>query len=139
MHGDSRSQVLEIATNPASPLAPFGANDLLDYWVDAWQRSILLLDVLRQRGNNSIEHNARKAPNVLSFEAELVLDGRSLPSSSSSWAAVLCLANTLKLVPPGTSVAPSGKLLPRWRQRPGAQSVFSSCKCQNIPGSRWCA
>src|SRR6202035_430277 len=40
---------------------------------------ILLLDVLRQRGNNSIEHNARKAPNVLSFEAELVLDGRSLP------------------------------------------------------------
>jgi pimeloyl-ACP methyl ester carboxylesterase len=56
-----------------------GANDLLDYWVDAWQRSILLLDVLRQRGNNSIEHNARKAPNVLSFDAELVLDGRSLP------------------------------------------------------------
>ena len=63
----------------------------------------------------------------------------SAPSNSSSWAAVLCLANTLKLVPPGTSVAPSGKLLPRWRQRPGAQSVFSSCKCQNIPGSRWCA
>ena len=56
-----------------------GANDLLDYWVDAWQRSILLLDVLRQRGNNCVEHNARKAPNVLSFEAELVLDGRSLP------------------------------------------------------------
>ena len=56
-----------------------GANDLLDYWVDAWQRSILLLDVLRQRGNNSIEHNARTAPNVLSFDAELVLDGRTLP------------------------------------------------------------
>jgi Protein of unknown function (DUF3141) len=56
-----------------------GANDLFDYWVDAWQRSILLLDVLRQRGNNSIEHNARKAPNVLNFDAELVLDGRTLP------------------------------------------------------------
>src|SRR5271170_886044 len=56
-----------------------GANDFFDYWVDAWQRSILLVDVLRQRGNNSIEHNARKAPNVLSFDAELVLDGRSLP------------------------------------------------------------
>jgi len=61
-----------------------GANDLLDYWVDAWQRSILMLDVLRQRGNNSIEHNARKAPNVLSFEAELVLDGRSLPRSMNA-------------------------------------------------------
>lgn len=48
---------------------------------DAWQHSILLLRVLRQRGNNSIEHNARKAPHVLSFDAELVLDGRSLPRS----------------------------------------------------------
>src|SRR5438132_10688775 len=55
------------------------ANSAVEYWVDAWQRSVLLLDVLRQRGNNSIEHNARKAPNVLSFEVELVLDGRSLP------------------------------------------------------------
>jgi pimeloyl-ACP methyl ester carboxylesterase len=59
---------------------PFtGANDLLDYWVDACQRSILLLDVLRQRGNNCIEHNARTAPHVLSFEAEILVDGRSLP------------------------------------------------------------
>jgi len=43
--------------------------------VDAWQRSILLLDVLRQRGNNCIEHNARKVPHVLSFDVELVLTG----------------------------------------------------------------
>ena len=57
----------------------FGANSAAEYWVDAWQRSILLLDVLRQRGNNYVEHNARKAPHVLSFAAELVLDGRSLP------------------------------------------------------------
>src|SRR5689334_4523609 len=56
-----------------------GGGDLLDYSIDAWQRSILLLDVLRQRGNNSAEHNSRKAPHVLSFEAELVLDGRTLP------------------------------------------------------------
>jgi hypothetical protein len=33
--------------------------------------ALLLLDVVRQRGNNSIEHNACKAPNVLKFEAEL--------------------------------------------------------------------
>jgi hypothetical protein len=57
----------------------FGANSAVEYWVDAWQRSILLLDVLRQRGNNYLEHNARKAPHVLSFDVELVLDGRSLP------------------------------------------------------------
>src|SRR5205807_5719784 len=59
---------------------PFLAtNSAVEYWVDAWQRSILLLDVLRQRGNNYLEHNARKAPHVLSFDVELVLDGRSLP------------------------------------------------------------
>jgi hypothetical protein len=55
------------------------ANYVAEYWIDAWQRSILFLDVLRQRGNNSAEHNARSAPNVLSFDVELVLDGRSLP------------------------------------------------------------
>ena len=69
----------EKLANLRSPRPAPGASDLIDYWVDAWQRSILLIDVLRQRGNNSIEHNARKAPNVLSFAAELVLDGRSLP------------------------------------------------------------
>ena len=79
MKGDPGSQVAEKSANLPSPWQMSGTNDLFDYWVDAWQRSILLLDVLRQRGNNSIEHNARKAPNVLSFEAELVLDGRSLP------------------------------------------------------------
>jgi hypothetical protein len=77
-----------------------GANDLFDYWVDAWQRSILLLDVLRQRGNNSVEHNARTAPHVLSFDAELVLDGRSLPRPVN-YALV-------RIIPPkGTSIDPS--------------------------------
>jgi hypothetical protein len=64
----------------AVPLWPFfETNNAIEYWVDVCQRSILLLDVLRQRGNNYIEHNARKAPHVLSFEPELVLDGRLLP------------------------------------------------------------
>jgi Protein of unknown function (DUF3141) len=71
------SKLTEVAS--ATPKPALGATDLFDYWVDAWQRSILLLDVLRQRGNNSVEHNARKVPNVLSFDAELVLDGRTLP------------------------------------------------------------
>jgi pimeloyl-ACP methyl ester carboxylesterase len=62
-----------------SPWPFFGANSAVEYWVDAWQRSILMLDVLRQRGNNYLEHNARKAPHVLSFDVELLLDGRSLP------------------------------------------------------------
>src|SRR5712671_505110 len=79
MKGNPKSQLAEKVANLPSPWPMPGPSDLLDYWVDAWQRSILLLDVLRQRGNNSIEHNARKAPNVLSFEVEPVLDGRLLP------------------------------------------------------------
>ena len=56
-----------------------------------------MLDILRQRGNNYIEHNARKAPHVLSFDAELVLDGRSL-ARPVNYALV-------RIVPPkGTSI-----------------------------------
>ena len=49
-----------------------------DYWTDAWQRSVLSLDVLRQRGNIYHEHNAMNAPHVLAFKGELVMDGRTL-------------------------------------------------------------
>jgi len=50
-----------------------------DYLRDAWQRSILFLDVLRRRGNIYREQQEKIAPNVLNFEPELVLDGRTLP------------------------------------------------------------
>ena len=43
---------------------------------DAMQRSVLFMDILRQRGNNYEDRIRRPAPNVLSFEAELVSDGR---------------------------------------------------------------
>ena len=49
-----------------------------EYWLDAWQRSVLLLDVLRERGNTYLEQNAKEVPHVLSFQAELVRDGRTL-------------------------------------------------------------
>jgi hypothetical protein len=64
------------ASDSASMLAPFfKANSAFEYWVDAWQRSILLLDVMRQRGNAYVEHSARKAPHVLSFDFELLSTG----------------------------------------------------------------
>jgi pimeloyl-ACP methyl ester carboxylesterase len=58
---------------PWTGLGPVG-----DYWVDAFQRSVLFLDVLRQRGNTAKEHNARSAPNVLHYQFELLVDGRTL-------------------------------------------------------------
>ena len=50
-----------------------------EYVRDAWQRSILFLDVLRRRGNIYREQQQKVAPNVLEFDAELILDGRKLP------------------------------------------------------------
>jgi len=50
-----------------------------DYSVALMQRHILFLDVLRQRGNQYHEHLAKTAPNVLSFDAEMVADGAELP------------------------------------------------------------
>ncbi|WP_421996643.1 DUF3141 domain-containing protein [Reyranella sp.] len=54
-------------------------NVLQEYWVDAWQRAILTLDVLRQRGNIHDEQNQKSAPNVLNFRFEPIVDGRTLP------------------------------------------------------------
>jgi len=51
---------------------------LTDYLIDAWQRSVLTLDVLRERGNQYHEHIAKTAPHVLQYEVELLFDGRSL-------------------------------------------------------------
>jgi hypothetical protein len=50
-----------------------------NYWVDAVQRTILFYDTLRQRGNETLASAERTAPSVLTFDSELVLDGRSLP------------------------------------------------------------
>ena len=100
MSKSSASKLPEIAATRSSLWPLPGANDLFDYWVDAWQRSILLLDVLRQRGNNCVEHNAREVPHVLSFEAELVLDGRTLPRPVNY--------GLVRIIPPdGTAIDPS--------------------------------
>jgi len=56
----------------------FGFKDLLEYLVDAGQRTVLYLDVMRQRGNQYEEHMAQTAPNVLQFDHELILSGRTL-------------------------------------------------------------
>ncbi|MBS7539845.1 DUF3141 domain-containing protein [Ancylobacter lacus] len=53
-------------------------HDLTDYLIDAAQRHILFLDVLRERGENYLAHQAMTVPNVLGFDCELVLDGRTL-------------------------------------------------------------
>src|SRR4029077_20512005 len=60
---------------PAALFGPFAAT--FDYMIDAAQRGVLFLDVMRQRGNQYREHLAETAPHVLEYEVELVLDGRT--------------------------------------------------------------
>jgi hypothetical protein len=52
---------------------------VLDYLVDAGQRSVLFMDVMRQRTEQSEAHDRRSVPHVLSFGGDLVCDGRTLP------------------------------------------------------------
>ena len=52
--------------------------DAAAYAVDAWQRSVLFLDVMRRRATEYQSHQAEVAPNVLDYRAELVIDGRRL-------------------------------------------------------------
>ncbi|MGB4225954.1 MAG: DUF3141 domain-containing protein [Candidatus Dechloromonas phosphoritropha] len=72
-------------TDPSQSRFPFSSQQAipvpgqqaLDYWIDGWQRTILFWDVLRQRSDQYYAQKAKEVPNLLSFDAELVLDGRT--------------------------------------------------------------
>jgi pimeloyl-ACP methyl ester carboxylesterase len=67
------------ATQSSEPTSAFGLlTPAFEYMLDASQRTALLLDVMRQRGNQYREHLAKTAPHVLDYEVELVVDGRTL-------------------------------------------------------------
>jgi pimeloyl-ACP methyl ester carboxylesterase len=78
----------------SSALGPLG-----EYWTDAWQRWLLTLDVLRERGNIYFEHKSHPLPHVLGFSVELVMDGRKL-AHPVNYGLVRVLP------PPGTEPAP---------------------------------
>ena len=65
-----------MTKTPAGPWAlPQAA---AEYWIDAWQRTVLTWDVLRQRGNQYLAHQQSGKPPVLVFDYEMVVDGRTL-------------------------------------------------------------
>ena len=78
MSNDVRAK--ETAGNPGPRAAPWligGATPGVPQWTPL-QRCALVLDVLRQRGNNYVERTKQAVPNVLSFEGEANPDGRRL-------------------------------------------------------------
>ena len=62
---------------PGGPMSGLVAS-AVEYMMDASQRSVLFLDVLRRRGDQYREHIAETAPHVLQYAAELIIDGRKL-------------------------------------------------------------
>jgi poly(3-hydroxyalkanoate) synthetase len=59
------------------PVSGMGA-ETLDYLLDAGQKSVLFLDVLRERGNIYMEHLNKGKPPVLIFDYKVIMDGRKL-------------------------------------------------------------
>jgi Protein of unknown function (DUF3141) len=81
--------------------APFfnSYRDAFEYYKDAFERSVLFLDVMRRRGNDDLEQSSRTAPHVLNFEYELLIDGRTLPNPVNY--------GLVKIVPPaGATIEP---------------------------------
>ncbi len=48
------------------------------YAKDAWQRLVLTLDVLRERGNEDIAHQAAGTPPVLIYDYEIIIEGAAM-------------------------------------------------------------
>ena len=67
----------EPAMVPGGPMSGLVAS-AVEYMLDAGQRSVLFLDILRRRGDQYRDHVAQTAPHVLQYAAELVIDGRKL-------------------------------------------------------------
>ena len=91
-----RSVPISMAAADAGRAFFQGFSSFTDYLVDAAQRSVLFLDVMRQRGNQYREHLAETVPHVLNYEAELIIDGRTLQHPVN-----YCL---VRMIPPSTSV-----------------------------------
>ncbi|WP_321343335.1 DUF3141 domain-containing protein [Breoghania sp.] len=62
------------------------------YLRDAARRWALMLDVLRERGDIFLEHEAAGCPPVLAYDYELIVDGRDLPQA--------CNYELLRILPP---------------------------------------
>ncbi|MCL2474455.1 MAG: DUF3141 domain-containing protein [Alphaproteobacteria bacterium] len=64
----------------------------MEYWIDSMQRSVLFMDVLRQRSNTHIEYEKQEKPTVLYFKYEMILDGKTLAKPVNYY--------LLKILPP---------------------------------------
>ena len=81
VHGSTAKYLERLAqtwSQAASLLSPSALSSFADYATDATQRGLIFLDIMRQRGNNFNEIERRGVDNMLAFDYELVVDGRTL-------------------------------------------------------------
>jgi pimeloyl-ACP methyl ester carboxylesterase len=71
------TKAFDGAGMPATMPFAFDPQSWWRYAIDATQRSILYWNTLWERGNNFNEHTAQGLKPVLSFESDIVLDGRT--------------------------------------------------------------
>jgi hypothetical protein len=93
--GEQRGLPLNLETGQRTTIA----QNWLEYFIDACQRSVLFLDVLRRRGNEQKEITARPMATVLHFDHELLMTGQSLPKPIN-----FALARIVP--PPGVEIDP---------------------------------
>lgn len=76
-HGAAiQARLGEIETLIPSLFTPAATPALNEYMQDAWQRWILFLDILRERGNSYVAREKEGFKPVLAFDYEMILDGR---------------------------------------------------------------
>ncbi len=84
LHTADRNETAPAAEpNHPLPRAQWPMLAAAEYAVDAWQRWALLFDLLRQRGDNMLQHEAEGLPPLLAFSSEMVLDARQFSSPAS--------------------------------------------------------
>ena len=93
------------------------------------QRSVLFLDVLRQRGNAFLEREDNPMRHVLSFDFDLVLDGHDLPKPVNYWMA--------RVRPPAATSAPDPRKRPFVVIDPRAGQAPASAASRPTARSAW--
>ncbi|AJY51759.1 DUF3141 domain-containing protein [Halomonas sp. KO116] len=103
---------------PLLSMAQDYAAAALSYTTDAWQRSILYADVMRQRGDQYQAHLEDDAPHVLDFPYEVVISGHELPRPVNYGLARILLSEGSPPAP-STSKRPFVVVDPRAGHGPG--------------------
>ncbi|MEL7305167.1 MAG: DUF3141 domain-containing protein [Myxococcota bacterium] len=109
---EETKSVFESLLDPA--WRPF--SDATQYVRDFAERSILFLDVLRERGDNYRAHQEQGSPGVLGFDSEIVIDGRDLEDPCNYY---LARVKPLKDKPGSATARPVVVVDPRAGHGPG--------------------